>query len=74
VSGLQENVARLKNDAHAALPETSFEQVTSVKCRITQKRRCSGFTILWTVIDIVRKTPSALWTLFHLLVTTGYTD
>jgi hypothetical protein len=30
VRGFEEDVARLKDDAHAALPETAFEQVAGI--------------------------------------------
>jgi hypothetical protein len=35
--GLQEDVSRLKHDAHATLPETALEQVAGVKCWLTYK-------------------------------------
>ena len=35
VRGFEKDVSRLKDDAHAALSETSFEQVAGIECWFT---------------------------------------
>ncbi len=35
VRGFEKDVSRLKDDAHAALSETSFEQVAGIECGFT---------------------------------------
>ena len=72
--GFEKDVSRLKHDAHAALSETTFEQVAGIERRFTQKGRRSLITVLGTVIYIVRVTAPTGWTLFHLFGTTDYTD
>ena len=65
VRGFEEDVPRLKDDAHASLPETSLEQVAGIKCRFPEQRRRSLITILRTVTDLIRVTTPAGGTLFH---------
>src|SRR5262249_27724630 len=74
VRGFEKDVSRLEDDAHAALAETSFEQVARVECRFTQKRRRGLITVLGTVINLIRVAAPTDWTLSHLLGNHRHTD
>jgi len=65
VRSFEKDVPRLKNDAHASLPETTFEQVAGVECWFTEERRRSFITILGTVIDIIWETTPTARTFLH---------
>jgi hypothetical protein len=74
VLGFEKYVSRFEYHAHAALSETTFEQVTGVERWFAQKGRRSLITILGTVIDFVGVAAPTNWTLFHLFESKDYTD
>jgi hypothetical protein len=58
-------VARLKNYSHAAVPEASFELITTVQHRLSYDRRRRSHAIVRAMVYLVRKTTPATGTLFH---------
>jgi hypothetical protein len=60
-------VARLIDDAHAAVSDASIELIATVKDWLTGDRLGRGVTVVWTVIDVVRETAPTNWAFFHLL-------
>jgi hypothetical protein len=68
MSGLEKDMPGLKNDTHATLPETAFEQVASIECGLTKKGLCSRFTVLGAVAGLVGVAPPALGAFFHLII------
>jgi hypothetical protein len=60
-------VPRFEDDTHAALAQTLFELIASVKDRLSLNRQGRLYTVIRTVIDVVRETKATGWALFHSL-------
>src|SRR4051812_1635477 len=71
VRGLQEDVACFIDHAHAAMTQATLKLISIIKNRLAGYRRNCDLTIVGTVINFVRKTSPATWTLFHLDNSTG---
>ena len=63
------DVACLKDHAHAAVTDTAFELIATVKDRLACNGLSRGVAVVRTVVDVIGVTATADRAFFHLLFT-----
>jgi hypothetical protein len=66
VRGLEKDVPGLKNDAHTAMPEPSFQLVAPVQDGLAHDRLRRRVTVVRAMVDVIGKAATANWAFFHL--------
>ena len=65
---LEKDVARLEDDAHAALAQTPFQFIAAIQDWLAHDRGCGQSTIIRAIRNVVGKAGATGWTLFHSVV------
>src|SRR5215510_11089568 len=66
--GLQKDVPRFEDHAHAALSQSLFKLIAAIEDRFTRDRCSCGRAVVRTKGNVIGETITTSWALFHALV------